>query len=437
MKTTLKALLCAFLTAATLPAPALAVETVHMGYSSGYPALTDALRLSTRIGEAWWSKEKEYWNPENGVWIPYAYHDGYFDMAGRSSSELAARWNQVLSGGGDPWVPTRMLGQLNYPGRPTLIILDEIGGAQSDLNGGQHLLEALQIYCATYGTREDIMAYTSPGVTQTASPATTYSKVVTAATHYLRRLCLELYLSHESYVTGNNNSGLNPTGLQGDPYLNARLGNPIRRWVNAGVPASRVMPILAISNTAESQGVTSKGFYKFLNRQFWWMANGRYGNNLTDDAGIIAALRGGVGSYSWSPDTAGDGAYKWKLAPGETMRDTFVEKYIMWYCVGGNKAAHSDGVDALPGSPTPGIAEIKAQPDGTTVTIERAAVTAAFDGFLYIGSDDRTSGLRVRKAAHGVSPGMRVDVVGALATSTEGERFIEATKVLQNGVSGG
>jgi len=337
-------LLTALLIVGTLPTTVCAVESLHMGYDAGYLDLTNDLRLSTRIGYIWWSKEKETWNPENGTWMSYAYHDGYFDQAGHTAAELAARWNQIINGGGDPWVPGRMPGQANYPGDPNIIVLDEITSNQSDANGGQYLLDALSIYCSTYGNRDHIMAYLSPAVTQTSSPSTTYSKVVYCGANYLRRLCLELYLSHESYVTGNNNSGLNPGYLQGDAYLNGRLGNPIRRWINAGVPASRVMPILAVSNIAEAHGTTSKGFYKFLNRQFWWMANGRYGDNQTGDAGIKTALRGGVGSYSWAPGT---GDYDWVLTPSKNTRDSFHEKYIMWYCVGGNTAAHSDGVDAM------------------------------------------------------------------------------------------
>ncbi len=323
----------------------LGVESLHMGYNSGYPTLTDALRLSKRIGCVWWSKEKDYFNPENGYPIPYAYHDGYFNQAGRTPEELAARWNQILKGGGDPWVPTRMPGEANYPGNPTVIVLDEVGGGQSDANGGRHLHDALAIYCSTYGTREDIMAYLSPGVTQTSTPAN-YSYLIAAAQNYLRKVCLELYLSHESYVTGNNNSGLNPAGQKGDAYLNGRLGNPIRRWINAGVPASRVMPILSISMISEAHGATTKEFYKFLNRQFWWMANGRYGNNLTGDQGIITAMRNGVGSYTWRPDTDGAGPYSWRTSTTQTTLDTYFEKYIMWYCVGGNTNAHSDGIDA-------------------------------------------------------------------------------------------
>jgi len=76
------------------------------------------------------------------------------------------------------------------------------------------------------------------------------------------------------------------------------------------------------------------------------MANGRYGNNKTGDAGIIAAMRNGVGSYSWKPDPAGSGSYMWVLSTSITTRDTYFERYMMWYCVDHNTNAHSDGVDA-------------------------------------------------------------------------------------------
>ena len=321
---------------------AVEVETLHMGYNSAYPDLTDALRLSTRIGCVWWSKEKDYHNPENDCPMPYAYHDGYFDTPGFTPAQLAARWNQILNGGGDPWILSRMPGGANFPKDPTIIVLDEITGKQSDANGGQHLLEALRIYCSSYGTRDDIMAYLSPGVSRTSSPAN-YSSVITAAIHYLRRVCLEVYCSHEAYVTGSNESGFNANLQKGDVYLNGMLGNPIRRWANAGVPASRIMPILAVSNKMDARGSTTKPFYKFLNRQFYWLANGRYGDSLTGDASIITALRGGVGTYSWSPGTDPSG---WVVSTTETTRDTYIEKYIMWYCVGGNKKAHADGIDA-------------------------------------------------------------------------------------------
>ena len=170
------------------------------------------------------------------------------------------------------------------------------------------------------------MAYLSPGVTRTTSNSS-YSKVINAVNNYLRRGCLELYMSHEAYVTGGNNSGYNPNRLKGDAYLNGWLGDPIRRWTSAGMSASRMMPVLAVSNVMDSQGTTTKSFYKFLNRQFWWLANGRYGNNQTGDQGIITAMRNGVGSYSWTPDPAGSGTYSWVLSTTTTTRDTYFEKY--------------------------------------------------------------------------------------------------------------
>lgn len=81
-----------------------------------------------------------------------------------------------------------------------------------------------------------------------------------------------------------------------------------------------------------------------MNRCFWFMANGWYnGARTAVDANIKTAMRNGVSSYTWYPGT-GD----YELATNKTTRDTFHEKYNMWYCVGGNTAAHSDGLAPPP-----------------------------------------------------------------------------------------
>ena len=42
------------------------VESVNFGYDSTLPSATDAIRLSTRIGYAWFSQNAVHTNPENG-----------------------------------------------------------------------------------------------------------------------------------------------------------------------------------------------------------------------------------------------------------------------------------------------------------------------------------------------------------------------------------
>ncbi len=73
------------------------------------------------------------------------------------------------------------------------------------------------------------------------------------------------------------------------------------------------------------------------------------------------------------------------------------------------------------------IARAKALPDGSVVCLRGKPVTAEFADAFYIQEADRSAGLRVVKPAHGLYAGMTVDVVGVMRTSTEGERYIEAT----------
>ena len=79
------------------------------------------------------------------------------------------------------------------------------------------------------------------------------------------------------------------------------------------------------------------------------------------------------------------------------------------------------------------IAEAKAKANGSSVNLPKGVVTAPFTGYFYVESDDRLSGMRVDKAAHGRSVGERVDVVGSMATTADGERYIAATTLTLNG----
>jgi|GEM_PF-5232558 len=61
-------------------------------------------------------------------------------------------------------------------------------------------------------------------------------------------------------------------------------------------------------------------------------------------------------------------------------------------------------------------------------------VTRKWDDCLYIEEDDRSSGIRVIKTAHGRNAGERVDVEGVLKTdAVTYERYIDASGVSQNG----
>ena len=79
------------------------------------------------------------------------------------------------------------------------------------------------------------------------------------------------------------------------------------------------------------------------------------------------------------------------------------------------------------------IRDAKRAADGTRVQIDGAVVTAAFDGFFYVETDDRSCGIRVEKAEHGLAVGDRTDVVGTVQTNSDGERYIDATSVTLSG----
>jgi len=87
-------------------------------------------------------------------------------------------------------------------------------------------------------------------------------------------------------------------------------------------------------------------------------------------------------------------------------------------------------------SPMPGIAYAKSLADGEEVLFEGAVVTAGagtFTDFFYAESEDRSSGIRVLKTAHGIAAGTKVDIRGTMGTLTSGERFIQAITVTASG----
>ena len=79
------------------------------------------------------------------------------------------------------------------------------------------------------------------------------------------------------------------------------------------------------------------------------------------------------------------------------------------------------------------ISDVKVASDGAVIKGGDAVVTAAFDGFFYIESDDRSSGIRVNKMAHGIAPGTSADVMGKVGLTADGERCIIADTAASTG----
>ena len=78
------------------------------------------------------------------------------------------------------------------------------------------------------------------------------------------------------------------------------------------------------------------------------------------------------------------------------------------------------------------LLEARSLSDGAAITIPQGIVSACYNGFFYIQTPDRLSGLRVVLASHGRSIGERVDVRGTLSTTSAGERCIVASSVTLN-----
>jgi len=321
--------------------PGTSVESVHFGFNASYPAMTDGLRLSQRTGPNWWSLNTTRQNPENGADIPYAYHDGYVEYIGATNSpsftpaEAALRWHGILNGQGDSWTGASPA----TVGHPSIILLDEVTTNFKDTQQGPALREALRIHLTQYGgSRDDIVAYLMRSLSLAATPSL-YTNLIFCANNYLRYVALEVYVSHQGFITGTDPD--HSIGLTDDAYLAFRMAQPIKRWADAGTSPFRMMPVLASSNFATYSGY-AKPFQKFLNRQFWFLANGWYDAGHTSvDENIKVALRNGVGTYTWNPGTG-----VWQLNSAELSRDGYHEEYLRWYCVEGHLDPHPDGVDA-------------------------------------------------------------------------------------------
>jgi hypothetical protein len=79
------------------------------------------------------------------------------------------------------------------------------------------------------------------------------------------------------------------------------------------------------------------------------------------------------------------------------------------------------------------ISQAKRREESARVFTVPVCVTAAFDYFLYVEQQDRSSGIRVNISDHGCSVGDRIEVVGFVKTNSDGERFVETTGIYRAG----
>ncbi len=80
--------------------------------------------------------------------------------------------------------------------------------------------------------------------------------------------------------------------------------------------------------------------------------------------------------------------------------------------------------------PVTSLQNAKSQPDNSLVSVNGEVVTAAYGGYFYIETADRTSGIRVNWAGVGPGIGTTPTVFGTITTNpTSGERYIQASWV--------
>jgi len=79
------------------------------------------------------------------------------------------------------------------------------------------------------------------------------------------------------------------------------------------------------------------------------------------------------------------------------------------------------------------VQEAKLLPDTNHVSLTGKVVTYAGTGFFYIEEDSRSMGIRIDKAGHSLSAGMRADVEGYIYTDPESnERYVLADAAVQS-----
>jgi hypothetical protein len=77
------------------------------------------------------------------------------------------------------------------------------------------------------------------------------------------------------------------------------------------------------------------------------------------------------------------------------------------------------------------VAAAKREREGNEITLS-GVVTAVFGDVFYIEAADMSSGMRVEKAGHGMTPGMSALVTGFARTNSDFERYIDASDVLHD-----
>ncbi|MCE5200209.1 MAG: M12 family metallo-peptidase [Armatimonadota bacterium] len=106
-------------------------------------------------------------------------------------------------------------------------------------------------------------------------------------------------------------------------------------------------------------------------------------------------------------------------------------RVIVTNSVGGSATSNSATLTVNQLLVVPSAAAAKALEDGNNVSLSGKVITFASSNFFYIEDDNRVSGIRVEKSLHGLTVGMRANIIGEMKTNSDGERYILASSAVQ------
>lgn len=94
-----------------------------------------------------------------------------------------------------------------------------------------------------------------------------------------------------------------------------------------------------------------------------------------------------------------------------------------------------DNIDNVSFTITPrqgiSVAQAKLLADNSAVTVTAKPATAALGTAFYVEDADRTSGIRAVKSGEPITVGLNTDISGTIQTNADGERYIDASDVVQ------
>lgn len=115
------------------------------------------------------------------------------------------------------------------------------------------------------------------------------------------------------------------------------------------------------------------------------------------------------------------------VALGGVRKGRFLQVEVTLRMTPGYASPMLYDLTVIPAAKIASITGARSGSDGDTAFITGKPVSGAFGDFFYMEDQDRTSGIRVNKPAHGLAVGQTASVFGVLRTNDGGERYIDAS----------